>query len=406
MTATLAALAVFGVGYVLAYLLFDRLRDRFGYVGGAEYVLLGLFLGPVGSGILGAGAIRDLTPLISLALGWMGMLLGTSFRIPRLALLEPAWVGIAFTEAVTTFGAALGALLLALHLGAGVPIAEAALPASALAAIATVGVPAAVDALAQRGFAEHPFLPALRFTARVDAFVGVVAFGLTLAVLHLGAVAPEIRPPTPTEWAVINIAVGVASGVLFHLFLGPRDDAGDPSDGDPRLFVSLAGAIIIASGAAYYLNLSPIYTNLVLGIVLANTGTTHERVVRLLATTERPVYLALLIFAGAAWRPEGMELLWLAIAFVGIRLFARLLGGRAAGTASRDPALRAPGMWRALLGQGGLGVALAVNYGQVEGAPLPGLVLTATILSILLFDWISAAESVRALPVLSAEPRR
>lgn len=36
MQTTLAALAVITVGYILAYLVFDRLRDRFGYVGGAE----------------------------------------------------------------------------------------------------------------------------------------------------------------------------------------------------------------------------------------------------------------------------------------------------------------------------------------------------------------------------------
>lgn len=398
MTATLAALAVLGVGYVLAYLVFDRLRLRFGYVGGAEYVLLGLFLGPLGSAALSADAIRDLTPLVSLALGWMGMLLGFNFRLPRLALLEPPWIGIAFTEALTTLVGAFGAALAAIHFGARLSLGEALLPATVLAAIATVGVPAAVDALAHRGFQEHPFLPVLRFTARIDALIGVTAFGIALGVLHVGAVEEGVRTPTATEWVVINLAVGLASGVLFHLFLGPRDDTTDGNGDDRRLFVSLAGAIVVASGAAYYLNLSPIYTNLVLGVVLVNTGTTHERVRRLLESTERPVYLALLIFAGAAWRPEGLELLWLSIAFVGIRLGARLLGGRAGGTASRDPVLRAPRMWRALLAQGALGVAIAVNYTQVDGAPLREVVLTATIISILLFEWVSAAEAVRALP--------
>ena len=44
MQTTLAALAVLTAGDLLAYLLFDRLRDRYGYVGGAEYVLLGKVL--------------------------------------------------------------------------------------------------------------------------------------------------------------------------------------------------------------------------------------------------------------------------------------------------------------------------------------------------------------------------
>jgi hypothetical protein len=43
---TLTALAVITVGYILAYLLFDRLRDRFGYVGGAEHGVIGFLLDP------------------------------------------------------------------------------------------------------------------------------------------------------------------------------------------------------------------------------------------------------------------------------------------------------------------------------------------------------------------------
>ena len=87
--------------------------------------------------------------------------------------------------------------------------------------------------------------------------------------------------------------------MLFHLFLGPRGHLGRKD----RLFVALAGAIVVASGASYYLNLSPIFTNLVLGFILVNSGSAHRDVTRLLLSTERPVYLALLLFAGAAWSP-------------------------------------------------------------------------------------------------------
>src|SRR5918994_889345 len=206
MQTTLTALAVITVGYIFAYLLFDRLRDRYGYVGGAEYVVIGFLLGPRVTGLLDASQVQDLTPIVSLAL---------------------------------------------------------------------------------------------------------VAFGLVLAVVHQGEVAPGVRPPTATEWAVINLAVGVASGVLFHLFLGPR---GHLDQG--RLFVALAGAIVVASGASYYLNLSPIFTNLVLGVILVNSGGAHRDVARLLLSTERPVYLALLLFAGAAWSSGPVDLLFIAPLFV------------------------------------------------------------------------------------------
>ncbi len=403
MSTTLTAIAVVTVGYILAYLLFDRLRDRFGYVGGAEYVVIGFLLGPHAARLLDAQVVQELTPIVSLALGWLGMLLGTYFRLPAMALLDSAHVKIAFTEAVSTFVLALAALLPIFHYVVGYGWADASIPAVTLAAVATLSAPAAIDAFARKGFGTSPVFPVVQLVARIDALIGVVAFGLVLAILHRGDVAPTVRQPTATEWAVINIAVGVASGVLFHLFLGPREqEATDESDS--RLFVALAGAIVIASGAAYYLNLSPIFTNLVLGFILANTGNAHRDVSRLLARTERPVFLALLIFAGAAWSASAPELWFIAPAFIGIRLTARYLGGRFAGTVAAPPNLRTPELGRALLAQGGFGVAIAVNYTQVHPDLDPNIVLTTTLVSILLFEVVASAETSAVL-AYGAAPR-
>ena len=399
MQTTLAALAVVAVGYILAYVLFDRLRDRYGYVGGAEYVLIGVLLGPRVTGLLGAGQVQDLTPIVSLAVGWLGMLLGTYFRLPTLALLPPEHLAIAFAEALATFSVALAPLLVVFRFVAGYGWPPAVLQAVTLAAIATLSSPAAVDALVDRARIRSPILPVLQLTARIDALVAVVAFGLVLAVLHQGEVAPGVRPPTATEWAVINLAVGIASGVLFHLFLGPRGE-GDDAQESSRLFVALAGAIVVASGASYYLNLSPIYTNLVLGFILANSGSSHRDVARLLLATERPVYLALLLFAGAAWSPGTADLLFIAPLFVVVRLAARFFGGRVAGRQVAPLGLRAPGLGRGLLAQGGLAVAIAVNYSQVLPDLNPRLVLTAALLSILLFEIVASREASALLESL------
>ena len=138
-------------------------------------------------------------------------------------------------------------------------------------------------------------------------------------------------------------------------FWAPRPPA-DPRNS--RLFVALAGAIVVASGASYYLNLSPLYTNLVLGFILANSGGSHRDVTRLLLATERPVYLALLHFcrrgveSGVARSP---------VHRAGVR--GRPPGGRASSGAGSPamhvapPALRTPALARGLLAQGGIGVA-------------------------------------------------
>ena len=161
--------------------------------------------------------------------------------------------------------------------------------------------------------------------------------------------------------------------------------------------------IVVASGASYYLNLSPLYTNLVLGFILANSGAAHRDVTRLLAATERPVYLALLVFAGAAWSPASVDLLFLAPAFVLVRLMARFVGARVAGDLVAPPALRAQRMARGLLAQGGLAVAIAVNYTQVRPDLNPRLILTATLLSVLLFEIVAGREGQLLVETLEAE---
>lgn len=403
MQTTLTALAVIAVGYILAYLVFDRLRDRFGYVGGAEYVVIGFLLGPRVTGLLGARQVQDLTPIVSLALGWLGLLLGTYFRLPAMALINAGDLRIAFAEALTTFGCALAALLAIFHYAAGYAWPEAAVQAVTLAAVATLSSPAAVDAATRKSAARSRLLGVLQLTARIDALIAVAAFGLILAIFHQGQVSLSVRPPTATEWAVINLAVGVASGILFHLFLGPRGQL-DEAQGSSRLFVALAGAIVVASGASYYLNLSPIYTNLVLGFILANSGSAHRDVTRLLLATERPVYLALLIFAGAAWSPTSPELLFIAPLFVIIRLLARFTGGYAAGGLVAPPEIRNPRLGRALLAQGGVAVALAVNYTQVRSDLNADLILTATLLSVLLFEIVASREAGAVVAQAPADP--
>ena len=392
MQTTLAAIAVITVGYIFAYLLFDRLRDRYGYVGGAEYVVIGFLLVPRVTGLLDAGQVQDLTPIVSLALGWLGMLLGTYFRLPNMALVEGAYLRVAFAEAIATFLIALAALYALFRYLVGAPWPESAVLAGTLAAVATLSSPVAVDAVVDRVRVESRVPPVLQLAARIDALVAVVAFGLVLAIFHQGEVAPGVRPPTATEWSVINVAVGVASGVLFHLFLGPR---GHLDEG--RLFVALAGAIVVASGASYYLNLSPVFTNLVLGFILVNSGGAHRDVTRLLLSTERPVYLALLLFAGAAWSPGSVDLLFMAPLFVIIRVGARFLGGAFAGAHVAPAEMRAPGLGRGLLALGGIGVALALNYGQVYPDFHPRLVLTATLLSVLLFEIVASREAAAFL---------
>jgi Kef-type K+ transport system membrane component KefB len=179
---------------------------------------------------------------------------------------------------------------------------------------------------------------------------------------------------------VITIAIGVVGGALFHLFLGGETNP-------DRLFISLAGAIILASGAASYLHLSPVLTSMIVGATLINTSRSREAITQTLARSEQPFYFVLLIFAGASWQPSVSAWWWeLVLLFLVARVAAKI--GSARLGARFNGAIPTLGLdWgRALIGQGGLALALALDYTRFQGAMLQNAVFTAAIASVLVTD--------------------
>jgi Kef-type K+ transport system membrane component KefB len=202
--------------------------------------------------------------------------------------------------------------------------------------------------------------------------------------------------PTPTEWVVITLAIGVVSGWLFHLFVGGERKI-------DRLFIALSGALILSSGAAAYLRLSPLLPALLIGVVLVNTSPARHEIRDVLTRVERPLYFVLLIFAGAAWQPDGGGWVLVAAMFLLVRGFAKVGGAAlAARLHGHLPSLGSRWGW-GLMGHGGLAVAIALNYRLYDSSEMAGLVFTATLVSVLVTDVLSA-WIVQALVHTAPEP--
>ncbi len=373
-----------GLAYLAAHVAFDWLARRFLLVSGAEYLLLGILLGPQVSGVLSAEAMAGFAPLVTLALGWIGAIVGTQFYLPALVRIPGLMYRLAFAEALATLAVVAGLELALLTRLSNLPVDTALLPACALGGIAAVSAPAGIEVVARRLTGPRgPIVRQLQVATAIDALVGIVTLGLLLCLAHPFA-NTGIRPITPTEWAVITIAVGLVGGVLFHLFLGGETNT-------DRLFISLAGAIILVSGAASYLQLSPVLTAMIMGATLVNTSRSRTEIIDTLARSERPFYFVLLVFAGALWRP-GSAAWWAVpvalflVARVAAKVWSARLGARLAGAL---PALGAD--WgKALLGQGGLALALGLDYSRFQGSIFANLVFSAAIASVLLTDLTSA----------------
>ena len=398
MSASLVLILVVATAYLATHLLYEWLARRLLIVSGAEYLVLGVLLGPQVSGVISREAADSFGPIIVLGIGWIGLTVGMQFYLPRLVRITGLTFRLAVIESFVTLSVVTGVLWWALPALGLTSKFWAIVPALALGAIAVASTPSGLDIALRDRKRREPVVNQLETSLGVNAFVAVVTAGLLFSWVHR-APTSALRPPTPTEWAVITVGVGVLGGTLFHLFLGEERKV-------DRLVVSLGGAIILASGAAAYLNVSPVLATLVVGIVLVNTSRGRAELRTVLAEAERPFYYVLLLLAGLSWRPSTSVTV---IAVVALYLVTR--------TVSKVYTTRATTAWnkatpqlgrdwgKALIGQGRLTVALALDYARRPELPIGDVVFTAALLSVLLTEF-AAARLVRAALLPIVEPLR
>ena len=390
MSATLSLILIVGAAFLAAHVLFEWLARRFRIVSGAEYLVLGILLGPQVAGFMSTDVVRSFAPFMTLALGWTGAALGMRLYLPKLIRTRAVVYRTALLEAVIAFVSVTAVMLAAFSWAFQLSYAQVILPAVTLGAIAVASASSALPLFTEAD--SHPLVEQLEITALVDSVFAIIVFGLLLCVAHVN-VDVGGRPLTATEWAAITIGIGVVGGTLFHLFIGVERDS-------DRLFIALAGAIILASGASAYLRLSPLLSSLLIGAILVNTTSNRDDVAGLMASVEKPLYFVLLIFAGAAWRPSQYDWFLPVALFVFMRIAAKLGAARLAVRLERRVDVLGINWGRVLFTQGTLALAIALNYSLNDAQIVPNVVFTAAVISVLVNDLFGA----RIITALIDEP--
>lgn len=285
-------------------------------VTGGIYVLLGLILGPNVSGVMSANTLSALTPLISLLLGVFGFGLGLSTQ-RRLTSWPTAITGILYWFVVATFvGVSFWALA---TLTPFFPTLKIGICLT-LAALACAGSVHQLDVLTTAWQANKEVMNRLITFALLGELVAVLAFGFNASFLRSSELVVEgVRQLTTVEWLFASAIIGALFGLLFSTFVGDEEN-------QPKLFLTSVGSILFASGIAVGLDVSPMFVNLIVGIVVG-LSSSHARSLRDAANRlEHPASVLLLVLAGASWRPEWtMELLiciglYLALRFTALAL--------------------------------------------------------------------------------------
>src|SRR5512144_454077 len=217
MSIALSLVLLVVASYLAAHVAFEWLGHRLLIVSGAEYLLLGVLLGPHVSGVVSAQQVESFAPVTSLALGWMGAIIGSRLHLQQLVRTSSASYKVAFTESFITLWVVFGLELYLLRWLFGLSTARAFGPSLALAAFAVATADRGITLATRRHRSQRVLVEQLRTSAGVNAFVAVCTFGILLASTHPASPTLE-RQLTATEWTVVSIAIGVVGGALFQLF--------------------------------------------------------------------------------------------------------------------------------------------------------------------------------------------
>ncbi|HSG81261.1 MAG TPA: cation:proton antiporter [Gemmatimonadota bacterium] len=343
------------IGLVGAQLSFSRrqvpLGPQISIAIGLPFLFLGFALGPHLLQVLPGSVVDQLTPLLALGLGWIGVLFGLQLDRDHLRQFPRRYLAITLAQATVAFLVVLGFGTLVV----GAWFSRSARPiVLAAAATACVSTPAAIALISNTYMARGRVTRLLFYVASLDAAVGIVAIGVTHAAYNTTPFSIGTAM-SPIEWLAISVLLGFFFGVLFLSLtrIRPRNE---------EFMLLLIGLVLFAAGTAFFLGLSPLLVGMITGLVIGNLSPLRRRAYAALSDWEKPIYVMMLVLAGALLRFPSWWIVPLVVAYVAGRIMAKLAGGFVASRV-RLEAIELPKRFGlGLTPQGGISLAIAISF--------------------------------------------
>jgi hypothetical protein len=366
--------------------------------GGLPLALVGLVLGP-GINLLDQTVVTSVAPVVAFAVGWVAADFGArwEWRMARRIGWRRAALLVAGAVATFLLVALLAWAAARLVAGLGIAWAPVGTTVTALAAVAAVSGPDALQHLARTVGAPPRVATALRRAGLLEAGAATLVIALTLAVGHsrhtiVGVILGTLR------WLALACAAGALAAVVF-VALTRSMQVGVP--------LALVAAVLAGAGLGWAAGLSPFVVCALAGAFIVNLPGERRGVQAALAAWE-PTLVGLLAFvAGAILAVPTPWLLAVVVLFAGARVAAKWAGTRGAIAVEPRGALPA-NLGLGLVAQGGIVMAMGVSFFLLQGETAAGRgFVTATVLGVAIAQATAAPLLGLALapPQLTPGPR-
>jgi hypothetical protein len=351
-------------------------------VSGLPYILTGVALGPQFFNFLNREIIDSLEPIISLAIGWVGLIFGIQLRWRNMKRFPVNYLLFTSLQSIVSF------LFIFLFVGGIIYYLNPPLFANRieaiiiLAALGSMTAPLSIARLSMEKKIKGRLSHLIQFISSLDSFWGITIAGLAIAIYH----PPALRWfQASWQWILLSIGISFLLGMLFNFILRFRFE-------QEEIFLVVLGFVIFTSGIGFYLKLSPIFMTMMVGITIAQFPREAEKVMRVIHIGEKPTYLLLLVFAGAMWNYRFWEEIPFIIAFIVSRFLGKYWGGWISAKNINCGFDIPPGVGKALLSFGGISLAIAFNFQLFYGGVMGDYLMSATILGLLIFDEYTAVS--------------
>lgn len=339
------------------------------------YIVMGLLLGPSFLNLVTADAAPIISFVNEFALGIIAFAIGGEFFLEDLKKLGKDIFVITIMEVIGVLIIVFSAMYFLL----GQSFVFSIIIASMSAATAPAGTVMVIRQYRAYGPLTKTILP----VAALDDVLGIMAFGIamSLAKLSIGTESVSLLHMIldPAKEIFFSIALGAVIGLIFTIIIKRLK-----SKEDMLCFIILT--ILASTGAANYLGLSPLLSNMMVGATLVNLHNRASRVFEVINEFAPPINLLFFTFAGAS-----LDLSVLAsIGGLGVvYAFSRAIGKISGATlgAKMVNAEKTIVRWLglALLPQGGISIGLSMIVAR-ELPMYSKEIITVILFSVLVFE--------------------
>jgi len=398
-------LGLLALSYVGSVLRGERAIRGLGLASGAEYVCLGIALGPHALGVVSESLLESFEPLLVVGASWLTFIAGLGYGRVGERSIAPSRALSGLLGTLLVGAAVFGAVYASVPFVAPALLTDRLLVAAGAACVASATTRQAVRWVVQRHRARGPLADTLADHAQASALVPVVALTCLMAVQPAPGLAGF---PLPARVAA-TFGIGVALG-LIALALLSRGLTRDERWG------ILVGTSLLSMGVATRLGLAPLGATFALGLTLGVPARRHAEISPMVRPTERAVLLPLAVLAGALLDPRAAPA---AAYLVPIALGARFLAelARSLLLLASTPAARPAGIGvgYGLVSTGDVTLACAVAIALAFDTAFARTVLAVGVAGLLLGEVIAPLALRRSLdrvgeldapegPVWSAPP--